>query len=226
MSAYQHRWENSETIDLNCSKIVCVGKNYADHIKEMNSATPMQAVLFIKPPSSLCDANQAIKISHNKHLGAMHHELEISLLIGSRLNSENHSNAIASVIGVGLGIDLTLRDIQSELKNQGHPWERSKSFDGSCALSPFVNVTSSNTINFNDIELELILNNQSQQHSNSSMMLNLISELLSNIAQVFTLEPGDVVLTGTPAGVGPLQVGDRLTGLLNKQKLILDTEII
>lgn len=226
MSNYQHRWENLDTAELPCSKIVCVGKNYADHIKEMNSSTPKQPVLFIKPPSALCDANKAIKISHLKHLGAMHHELEIALLIGERIDSQFNGDILSAICGVGLGIDLTLRDLQSELKTQGHPWERSKSFDGSCALSPFIKVNYHKEIKFNDIELELILNSKSQQCSNSSLMLNPIPKLLKDISNVFTLEAGDVVLTGTPAGVGPLRVGDQLSGVLNKHKLIIDTEII
>ena len=226
MNNYYHKWQNLENIELSCSKIVCVGKNYADHIKEMNSATPKQAVLFIKPPSALCDANQAIKISHLKHLGAMHHELEIALLIGETIDTEFDGDILAAICGIGLGIDLTLRDLQSELKKQGHPWERSKSFDGSCALSTFINLIDHKDMNFDNLELELFLNSNSQQFSNSSMMLNPISKLLNDISKIFTLEAGDVVLTGTPAGVGPLRVGDHLSGVLNNQTLIIDTEII
>ena len=133
---YQHHWQDGELIKYGCSKIVCVGKNYADHIREMNSATPKQPVLFIKPPSALCDANMPIKVSHMEHLGSLHHELEISLLIGDE-SSKNYLDTVVPVIGIGLGLDLTLRDIQTQLKAQGLPWERAKSFDGSCALSAF-----------------------------------------------------------------------------------------
>ena len=233
MADYRHHWVDGKAIDLSCSKVVCVGKNYADHIAEMNSATPTQPVLFIKPPSAVCDANQPIRVGHLAHLGELHHELEIALLIGHDLSSLDE-DVTAAICGVGLGIDLTLRDVQSKLKKQRLPWERAKAFDGSCVLSAFINVSRKDNaesgdlrqMNFADIELELIVNDQTRQRGNSAMMLNTIPAVLAEIVQVFSLQAGDVVLTGTPAGVGPLKVNDRISGLLNGRSLISDTIVI
>jgi 2-keto-4-pentenoate hydratase/2-oxohepta-3-ene-1,7-dioic acid hydratase in catechol pathway len=228
MDSYQHRWHKGEVISLDnaklgCSKVVCVGKNYAAHIKEMGDAAPTQAVLFLKPPSALCNANQTIKVSHLEHLGELHHELEIALLIGRDLTAQD-ADVLSAISGIGLGIDLTLRKVQSHLKKQGLPWERAKAFDGSCALSGFIELASS-AIQLDNISLELKLNNQTQQRGNSALMLNSIGRLLAEIVSVFSLTAGDVVLTGTPAGVGPLKAGDCVRGLLNDQVLISDTLI-
>jgi len=223
IDSYQHQWQDGEPIEHACSKIVCVGKNYADHIKEMNSATPAQPVLFIKPPSALCDANAPIKISHLEHLGALHHELEISLLIGDE-HSKNYFDTVVPIAGIGVGLDLTLRDIQTQLKTQGLPWERAKSFDGSCVLSAFTKIDDS--IQLDKISLELSVNDSLRQKSDSSYMLCAIPYLLQEINSVFTLLPGDVVLTGTPAGVGPLYRGDIISAKLNGHSMILKSTVI
>lgn len=222
MLTYSHRWRNGEHCALPNGKIVCIGKNYADHIKEMNSATPAQPVLFIKPSTALCDANKPIVVSHLAHLGSMHHELEIALLIGRRTSSST-TDPLASVVGVGLGIDLTLRDVQTSLKQAGLPWERAKAFDGSCAVSQFIQADES--IDYANLNLELRVNGKQQQRSNSALMLTPVTLLLKEICSVFTLEPGDLVLTGTPAGVGPLNAGDTISGLLDDSMLFENTLI-
>ncbi|GHA03423.1 isomerase/hydrolase [Arenicella chitinivorans] len=199
-----------------------MGKNYADHIQEMNSKVPRQPVLFFKPRSALCSTQHALEISHLSRLGALHHELEIALLIGDTLNRFS-DNLLSAVVGVGLGIDLTLRDVQAELKQEGLPWERAKAFDNSCVLSPFLPVD--NGWQPNNLELRLWVNEEQKQHSNSQLMLTPMTDLLLEITQVVTLEPGDVVLTGTPAGVGPLQAGDSLRGALN-QDILFDKLLV
>jgi len=229
MSKYHHRWHEGSNIDLTVGKVVCVGKNYADHVKEMervfsDSSAPelkeKQAVLFLKPNTAVCNANQNIPISHLTHLGELHNELEIALLIGESLDrrSKNHIDAI---IGIGLALDLTLREVQADLKNRGLPWERSKAFDGSCPLSGFIPFSSSQTtLELDNLDLELTINEQVRQRGNSSMMLTPIEPLLVEITTLFSLEPGDIVLTGTPAGVGPLHAGDVINATLNQQTLI------
>ena len=224
MHDYQHQWYTSgDAIPLSCSKVVCVGRNYVDHIKEMGSAIPDEPVLFIKPPSAICDAHQDLKLSHLDHLGELHHELEISLLIGKEIN-QGTREFTSAISGIGLGIDLTLRDVQAQLKKQGLPWERAKAFDNSCVLSSFIKPAVN--FDFANIELQLILNDKTQQHGNSKMMITPIPQLLQQIGKVFTLMPGDVVLTGTPAGVGPLREFDKLSALLNKQQLIENINIL
>jgi 2-keto-4-pentenoate hydratase/2-oxohepta-3-ene-1,7-dioic acid hydratase in catechol pathway len=217
MHNYRHRWLDHSTINLPVGKVVCVGKNYADHIEEMQSTIPDQPVLFIKPSSALRSADHAIEVSHLQHLGDIHHELEISILIGTALNAE-HTDVTTAVAGIGLGIDLTLRDVQASLKQQGLPWERAKAFAGSGVLSRFIAFDSASH-DLSDLTLTLKLNEETKQHSNSALMLTPISSLLTEIASVFTLEAGDVILTGTPAGVGPIIVGDQLSGQLNQQTL-------
>lgn len=224
MQDYRHQWyATGDEIPLSCSKVVCVGRNYADHIKEMSSAIPDEPVLFIKPPSAICSSHQNLNLSHLDHLGELNHELEISLLIGKEINRETREYTSA-ISGVGLGIDLTLRDVQAKLKKQGLPWERAKAFDNSCVLSSFIKPATN--FDFANIELQLILNGKTQQHGNSKMMLTPIPQLLEQISKVFTLIPGDVVLTGTPAGVGPLREFDQLSALLNTQQLIENINII
>jgi len=223
---YKHTWLNGHTADLPNGKAVCVGKNYADHIKEMHSVAAKEPVLFLKPNTAFCSANRAIKVSHLTHLGSLHHELEIALLIGDGFDKNAPKNAIK---GIGLGLDLTLRDVQTELREQGLPWERAKAFDGSCAISSFIEFhadAASNDIALDDISLELILNGHTQQSGNSVMMLHSIETLLLNISAVFSLCAGDVVLTGTPAGVGPLIAGDVISATLNEHLLIDNTSII
>lgn len=211
MPRYQHHWNDNTAINIDSGKVVCVGRNYADHIAELNSATPSEPVFFLKPNDALCDANKPIKVSHLEHYGELHHELEIALLIG-----EN-----AQIIGLGLGLDLTLRTVQSELKAKGLPWERAKSFDGSCPISNFVRYNDS--FKLDNLELCLTRNGQCQQKGNSALMLYPIPVLLAQITQLFSLNPGDVVLTGTPAGVGPLLKGDIISAKLNQQTLIDQT---
>lgn len=235
MSQYNHKWFQGGSSELAANKVVCVGQNYADHIKEMQAVftekpssetSDKLPVLFLKPGAALCSANQDIKISHLSHLGAMHHELEIAVLIGKPLNSqsENHLDAIA---GVGLAIDLTLRDLQTKLKKHGHPWERSKSFDGSCPISEFIPLPNGDTdLNLTDLDLSFSVNQQVRQRGNSAMMLTPIEALLREITTLFTLEPGDIVLTGTPAGVGPLLAGDVISATLNQHTLIDSVRLI
>lgn len=243
MSQYKHKWHQGGYSELAAGKAVCVGQNYADHIKEMQlvfDENPKQetsnkpTVLFIKPKPALCSATSEIKISHLTQFGAMHHELEIALLIGKPLDNlcDNHLDAVA---GIGLALDLTLRDLQTELKKRGHPWERSKSFDGSCPVSefiPFSNDSELDPSNFeqsnldlSNLNLKLSVNQQIRQQGNSGMMLMPIEPLLREITATFTLEPGDIVLTGTPAGVGPLMAGDVITAMLNKHTLINSVRI-
>lgn len=235
MSKYQHVWHNGEPINLAAGKAVCIGKNYADHVKEMEvifNDTPAsepemsQPVLFLKPGAALCNANEDIPISHLAHLGEMHHELEIAVLIGKPLNcdSKNHLDAI---IGIGLAIDLTLRDVQTDLKKRSLPWERAKSFDGSCPVSGFVPFSSNDEdMDLNNLCLELLVNEQVRQKGSSAMMLTPIEPMLVEITSLFSLEPGDIVLTGTPAGVGPLHAGDVISAVLDQQMLISASKLI
>lgn len=192
---------------LALGKIVCVGRNYAEHAAELNNPLPEQPLLFIKPATSAVAMQEPLHLP--KDVGGVHYETEIALLIGKKISKEEQpTKALEAVAGVGLALDLTLRDLQTELKNLGHPWERAKAWDGACPLSHFIPVTEVN--DWQELELSLVINGTQKQRGKAKQMLTPIAELLSHISQTFTLLPGDVVITGTPAGVGKLAAGDQL----------------
>lgn len=190
-------------------KIVCVGRNYADHAKELNNPVPTEPILFIKPSTAAAPMEQPFSIPSDQ--GSCHFETEMSLLIGETLKDASEKQAQNAIVGVGIGFDLTLRELQSKLKEKGHPWEKAKAFDGSCPLSQFV---TPGGINWKNVQLRMSRNGQLQQDGNSNAMLTPVLELVSYISRYFTLLPGDVVLTGTPAGVGPLLPGDKINAEL------------
>ena len=196
------------------SKIICVGRNYAEHAKELGNAIPDRPVLFMKPPSSLRSLAQGIV--WNRALGECHFECEICLQIAQPLSQVTDPVAALQAVGaVTLGLDLTLRDLQNELKVKGQPWERAKAFDGACVLGDWVAVE--HIGDMNALELSLSVNGVQRQHGVSSDMLFDIATLLVDINQSFSLQAGDVIMTGTPAGVGALHQQDRLSMTLTTQ---------
>ena len=196
------------------SKIICVGRSYADHAKELGNAIPDRPVLFMKPPSSLISLQEGI--SWNESLGSLHHECEVTLRIDRPLKGEkNPVNALEAIGAVTLGLDLTLRDLQDDLKKKGQPWERAKAFDGSCVLADWVDVSEVKA--WDAIHFDFKVNDQVRQKGDTSLLIFDIGYLLADISQVFALEAGDVVMTGTPAGVSALSSGDQLTMTLQGQ---------
>jgi len=206
MMSYQHKWTSGKEISLAPGKIVCIGRNYAEHARELNNPILSEPMLFMKPVTALVDITEPIIIDWDK--GVVHHELEIAVLIGKTLSQCNKQQAASAILGIGLALDLTLRDLQNELKQQGLPWEKAKAFDGSCPLSAFEPIDSFAALD--NIELQLTVNSAVRQKGSSRQMLTDIVSLIEYISRWFTLNPGDVVLTGTPAGVGPLHPGDEL----------------
>ncbi|WP_180159506.1 fumarylacetoacetate hydrolase family protein [Acinetobacter sp. YH12047] len=197
------------------SKIVCVGRSYADHAKELGNAVPDRPVLFIKPPSALTALDAGIE--WNPDWGNCHYECELSLRIDRTLSKENDPAKVLQAIGaVTLGLDLTLRDLQDDLKKKGQPWERAKAFDGSCVLADWIPVADVIT-DWKDVHYTLEINDELRQKGDTALLIFDIATLLADISQVFTLEAGDVVMTGTPAGVAALQSGDQLKMTLKGQ---------
>ena len=196
-------------------KIICVGRNYTDHIKELENNKPKEPVLFLKPDSSIILNNKPFFIpdfSQN-----IHYELELTIKI-SRLGKhiqEKFSHKYYDFIG--LGIDFTARDLQSDLKSKGLPWEKSKAFDGSCFISKWINKYEFNDVN--NLNFNLNKNGKTVQKTNSKLMLWKIDELISYISTFFTLKIGDVIFTGTPAGVGKVSIGDNLEGFIEDNKI-------
>ncbi len=210
---YQHRWLAGGSVELPLGKIVCVGRNYAAHARELNNPLPREPLLFIKPATSAVALEQPLLLPLGQ--GAVHFETEIAVLIGAPLCRASAAEAASAIRALGLALDLTLRDLQSALKAQGHPWERAKGFDGACPLSPWIERSA--FADLEDIAFTLELNGAVRQIGHSAQMLWPIVPLIAAISAAFSLEPGDVVLTGTPAGVGPLDAGDHLLLRLSEQ---------
>ena len=203
---YQHLDLHGQPLPYGVGKVVCVGRSYVEHALELNNPIPTEPLLFIKPASSV--VSLAAPLVLPKGLGAIHHEVEVALLIGETLCQATEAQALAAIVGVGLALDLTLRDVQDKLKKQGHPWERAKAFDGSCPVSPFAVPDTLSSLGA--LDFSLIVNGQLRQVGNTRDLMWPIGQLLALMSQSFTLNPGDIVLTGTPKGVAELSAQDSL----------------
>jgi 2-keto-4-pentenoate hydratase/2-oxohepta-3-ene-1,7-dioic acid hydratase in catechol pathway len=213
---YQHHNWQGALLDYPVSKVVCVGSNYARHIQEMGSATPDEPVLFIKPETALCDIRQPLALPQG--LGSVHHEVELAILIGGTLRQATEDHVRKAIAGYGLALDLTLRDVQGKMKKAGQPWEKAKGFDNSCPISGFIPVESFEGDAQNST-LTLKINGEVRQQGSTSDMIHKIVPLIAYMSRFFTLKAGDVILTGTPEGVGPLASGNALELSLNDLKL-------
>jgi len=187
-------------------KILCIGRNYADHIAELGNPAPEAPVIFIKPASSIIGEGEQIVIPPYSH--DCHHEAELALLIGRKGKDIPVDQSLGYIAGYGVGIDLTLRDVQGELKKKGLPWEIAKGFDTACPLSSFVEA--SRVSDPQNLQIRLTVNGETRQDGNTSMMIHRVPAIISHMSGNFTLEPGDVILTGTPAGVSRIVSGDKL----------------
>lgn len=217
---YQHRDWQGALLEFPVNKVVCVGSNYTKHIKEMGSVVAEEPVIFIKPETALCDIKQPISIP--KDFGAVHHEIELAVLIGMPLKNADEDRVSRAIAGFAVALDLTLRDLQTKFKQAGQPWEKSKAFDGSCPISGFVPVN--DLADSQAVTLSLSINGEQRQLGNTQEMITPILPLISYMSRFFTLRPGDIILTGTPEGVGPLVSGDMLRVGLND--LSLTTRVI
>jgi len=204
--SYQHQFIDNSPCDLPPGKVVCVGLNYAAHVAEMNSKNIGEPLLFIKPATALTPIEEPLRIPEGR--GACHFESEMTLLMGPPLKNCKEEDVIEAIAGVGIALDLTLRDLQKQLKEAGQPWEKAKGWDGACPISPFVKTEE--VTDLQDIDIKLWQNGVLKQDGNTEQMLTQVLPLITYISQFFTLQPGDVVLTGTPEGVGPLKQGDAL----------------
>ena len=194
--------------EFSVGKIVCVGRNYAEHAKELGNEVPEKPVVFLKPASVLIHSRE--KIIHPTFSKDMHHEVELVLLIGKMVKNAKKSEAEDAIIGYGVGLDMTLRDIQNELRKKGNPWTIAKCFDTSAVVSDFVLKSDYNLTL--DEEISLSVNGRIRQKEKLNKMLFRPADIVEYISSLMTLEEGDLVYTGTPAGVGKVEVGDRLLG--------------
>ena len=203
--------------DVPIGKIVCIGRNYAEHIKELGNQTPDKPVIFIKPASSLVSSGGTVVIP--SHSDDCHHEIELAVLIGKTAKDVTAEEALDYVSGYAVALDLTLRDVQGEQKAKGLPWEIAKAFDTSCPLSDFV--PASQVDNPQELQLKLIVSGEVRQNGNTRDMMRSIAELIAATSAYFTLEEGDVLLTGTPSGVGRIVSGDRLEASIEQVGTLL-----
>jgi acylpyruvate hydrolase len=187
-------------------KIVCVGRNYVEHAKELGNDIPEKPVVFLKPTSAVIYSGD--KIIHPSFSENMHHETELVLLIGKTIKDADEKEAEEAIIAYGVGLDMTLRDIQTNLKKKGHPWTIAKGFDTSAVISEFI-YKNDHKLTL-DEEIILRVNNEERQHEKLNKMIFNPAQIVKYISSLMTLEEGDLVFTGTPAGVNKTVKGDKL----------------
>jgi len=196
-------------------KIICIGRNYTDHIEELANERPLEPVVFIKPDSAVLPKEQDFYIP--EFSDEIHYEVEVLVKIKKVGKHIDTGFAHKYYEEVGLGIDFTARDLQSKLKEKGLPWEKAKGFDGAAVIGEWVNV--SNFKELNNLNFSLFKNGEEVQKGNTSLMLWKIDELISYVSKFFMLKKGDIIFTGTPAGVGKIQANDYLSGVLEGKEL-------
>ena len=195
-------------------KLICIGRNYAQHISELKSEKPSEPVVFLKPDTAILLKKQPFFIPDFSN--EVHHEVEVLVKINRVGKYIDSKFAHKYYEQIGLGIDFTARDLQQELKGKGLPWEKSKAFDGSAVIGKWV--SKSNYENVNNIPFSLFKNNQIVQSSTTEDMLWGIDEIIAYVSQYFTLKIGDVIFTGTPSGVGKVQSNDFLKGYIGEEE--------
>ncbi|MGB1383640.1 MAG: fumarylacetoacetate hydrolase family protein [Flavobacteriales bacterium] len=197
-------------------KIICIGRNYADHAKELGNQVPEQPVVFLKPQSAILSHKHPFYIP--EWTQEVHHELELVVKVDrlGKTISEEHAPRYYSE--VALGLDFTARDIQAQLKAKGHPWERAKAFDGSAVVGRFMSLAALGKP-VQDLHFSLRNHDDVVQQGHTEDMLFSVNRLISEVSQFMTLKVGDLIFTGTPAGVGAIKSGDRLVGNLEGHDL-------
>ncbi|MDY0186046.1 MAG: fumarylacetoacetate hydrolase family protein [Desulfuromonadaceae bacterium] len=195
-----------EFCPVRVGKILCLARNYVAHAKELGNEVPAEPVLFSKPASSIVGNMGSVVIPACSQ--DCHHEVELAVLIGAVGKNVTPCHAMELVRGYAVAIDMTLRDIQTQLKSKGYPWDLAKGFDTSCPLSEFVPTAA--VSDPHKLKLGLEVNTVMRQSGNTECVVHRIPDIIAFISRVFTLEPGDIILTGTPAGVGPVVPGDHM----------------
>ncbi|SFG30254.1 fumarylacetoacetate hydrolase family protein [Pontibacter chinhatensis] len=201
-------------------KIVAIGRNYADHIAELKNEVPDEPVIFFKPDTAVLRNNEPFY--YPEYTNDVHHEVELILRISREGKNIDPKFAHKYYDAIGLGIDFTARDLQAKAKAKGLPWTLAKGFNGSAPISEFMPL--SEFPDLQNINFRLDVNGETRQQGNSKMMMNSFDDIIAYISKFITLKKGDVIFTGTPEGVGPVKIGDRLEGYVEDKKL-LDFEV-
>lgn len=197
-------------------KIICIGRNYAEHAKEMNAAVPTEPVFFLKPDTAIIKDNQPFY--YPDFSKEIHHEVELVLKINKPGKNIDVKFANKYYDEIGIGIDFTARDIQAKCKEKGLPWEKAKAFDGSAPIGKFIDkkkIADVNNINFN-----LKINENTVQVGNTKDLLFSFDAVISYVSKFITLKTGDLIYTGTPDGVGPVKIGDKLEASIENEPLL------
>lgn len=197
-------------------KIFCVGRNYSEHARELGNAVPENPVIFCKPDTALIKNGEDFYLPYFSE--DVHHEVELVIRInkmGKKIQEKFARNYFSEI---GLGIDFTARDLQSKLKEKGLPWELAKAFDGSAPLGDFMPITKDTDLS--NLQFSLLKNGVTVQTGHTAQMIFSFEQIVSFVSQYFTLKVGDLIYTGTPAGVGPVAIGDYLEGFMGTQRML------
>ncbi|UJR15911.1 hypothetical protein I4U23_002832 [Adineta vaga] len=194
-----------------CKKIICIGRNYSEHASELGNAVPSKPIIFMKPPSAFVTEPNDIQIP--SEWNELHHEVELGVIIDKKCQNVSKEEAEENIGGYCLALDMTERTIQNELKKQGHPWLLAKGFDTSCPCGDFIEKSKINLSS--SVDLWLNVNGNRKQNGHTSEMIFSVPDLIVYISKYITLEHGDLILTGTPAGVGPVKRGDQIQAGIN-----------
>lgn len=195
-------------------KIICIGRNYSQHAEELSNKKPESPVIFIKPDTAILQSRLPFYIPPFSN--QIHHEVEVLVRINRIGKYIEEKFAHKYYQEIGLGIDFTARDLQQNLKDKGLPWEKAKAFDGSALIGNWFN--KNNFSDLNQLDFELVKNSETVQEGNTSQMIWSIDSLINEVSRFFTLKIGDIIFTGTPAGVGPVVENDVLEGYLEGKK--------
>lgn len=195
-------------------KIICIARNYVEHAKELNNTIPKSPVFFIKPDTSLLQKERNFYIP--EFSCDIHYEVEIVLRISKAGKYIQPEFAHKYFDQISLGIDFTARDLQSELKKNGYPWEIAKGFDGAAVVGFFLD---KNDYDLSNLNFKLLKDGETVQQGNTSLMIHNFSKIIAESSKYFTLKTGDLIMTGTPSGVGPVSAGDVLSGYIEDQKI-------
>lgn len=201
-------------------KILAIGRNYAEHIAELKNEVPDEPVIFFKPDTAILRNNEPFY--YPEYSNDIHHEVELILRVSREGKNIEKKFAHKYYDAIGLGIDFTARDLQSKAKAKGLPWTLAKGFNGSAPVSEYLSLDQFPDLQ--NISFRLDVNGETKQKGNSQMMLNNFDDIIAYISRFITLKKGDIIFTGTPEGVGPVTIGDRLEGYVEDRKL-LDFEV-
>ncbi len=197
-------------------KIIAIGRNYADHIAELNNERPDEPVIFMKPDTALLTDNEPFY--YPSFSSDIHFEVEILVKINNIGKNISKEFAHKYYSEIGIGIDFTARDLQTKLKEKGLPWEKAKAFNGSAPVSKFI--SKEKFQNLKNLNFTLKKNNEVVQNGNTALMLWDINAIIEHISKFFTLKVGDIIFTGTPKGVGPVQIGDKLEAYIEDTHML------